>query len=80
VSDEVAKGDCVETFSGVVKFRIIHIINGHHKLVACDCADNDVCVPCFALGKVGSLSGFTRRSSSGRINGIVRRCCTRNRV
>jgi hypothetical protein len=29
VSDEVAKGDCVETFSGVTEFHIINIIDGH---------------------------------------------------
>ncbi len=73
VSDEVAKGDCIETFGGVIKFCIIHIIDGCLELVACDCADNDVCVPCLALGKVGCPSGFTHRSSSGRIDGIVRR-------
>jgi hypothetical protein len=78
VSDKVAKGDHVETFGGVIEFHIIHITNGCRKLVACDCADNDVCVPRLALGKVGSPSGFTRRSSSGWIDGIVKRCHTRN--
>ncbi len=73
VSEEIAKGDCIETFGGVIQFCIIHIINGCCKLVACDCADNDVCVPDLALGKVGSPSRFTSRSSSGRIDGIVRR-------
>jgi hypothetical protein len=73
VSDEVAKGDCIETFGEVVKFCIIHIINGYHEFVACDCVDDDVCVPRLALGKVDSPSNFTRRSSSGRIDGIVRR-------
>ncbi len=73
VSNEVAKRDCVETFGGAIEFCIAHIIDGRCKLVACDCADDDVCVPCLALGKVGSSSGFTHRSSSGRIDGIVRR-------
>ncbi len=80
VCDKVAKGDCFETFGGVIEFCIIHIIDGCRKLVACDCADDDVCVPCLALGEVGSPSGFTCRSSSGRIDGIVRRCCARNCV
>ncbi len=73
VSDEVAKGDCIETFGGVIEFCIIHIVNGCCKLVACDCVDDDVCVPCLALGKVGCPSCFTCRSSSGRIDGIVKR-------
>ncbi len=51
----------------------VHIVNGCLELVACDCADDDVYVPRLALGEVGSLSGFTRRSSSRRIDGIVRR-------
>jgi hypothetical protein len=80
VSDKVAKGDCVETFGGVIKFCIIHINDGRPKLDACDCADYDVCVPRLALGKFGSRSGFTCRSSSGRIDGIVRRHCARNCV
>jgi hypothetical protein len=80
VSDKIAKGDHVETFGGVIKFCIIHIVDGCRKLVACDRADDDVCVPCLALNKVGSLSGFTSRSSSGRIDGIVRRCHARNCV
>ncbi len=71
VSDEIMKGNCVETFGGAIEFHIINIINGHHKLVVCDCADDDVCVPCLALGKVGSPRGFARRSSSGQIYGIV---------
>ncbi len=73
VSDKVVKGDRVETFGGVIKFCIIHIVDGRRKMAACDCADNDVCVPPLVLGKVGNPSGFTRRSSSGRIDGIVRR-------
>ncbi len=73
VSDEVAKGDRVETVGGVIEFCIIHIVDGHCKLVACDCADDDVCVPRFALHKVGSPRGFMHRSSSRRIVGIVRR-------
>jgi hypothetical protein len=64
VSDEVAKGECIETFGGVIKFRIIHFVDGCRKWVACDCADNDVCVSCLELSKVGSPSGFTHRSSS----------------
>jgi hypothetical protein len=69
VRDKVAKGDHVETFSGVVEFCIIHIVDGCLELVACDYADNNVCVPHLALGKVGSPSGFMCRSSSGRIDG-----------
>ncbi len=74
MSDEIVKGDCIEAFGGVIKFRIINIVDGRHDLVVCDCADDDVCVPRLALGKVGCLSGFVHRSSSGRIDGIVRRC------
>ncbi len=73
VSDEVTKRDCIETFGGVINFRIINIVDGRRELVMCDCADNGVCVPRLALGKVGCLSSFARRSSSGRIDGIVRR-------
>ncbi len=80
VSDEIAKGDCIETFGGVIKFCTIHVIDGCHESVACDCADNNVCVPCLALGKIGSPSSFTSRSSSGRVDGIVRRCCAGNCV
>jgi hypothetical protein len=80
LSYEVAKGDCVETFGGVIEFLIIHIINGRHKLVLCDCADDDVCVPCLVLFKVGSSSGLMHRSSSGWIDGIVRRRRIRNCV
>ncbi len=80
VCDKVAKGDCVETFGGVIEFCIIHIVDGCRELVACDCADNDVCVPRLALGKVGSPSGFMRRSSSGLNDGIVRRRCAGNCV
>ncbi len=80
VSDKVAKGNCIETFGGVIELRIINIINGCRELVVCDCADNDVCVPRLALGKVGGLNGFARRSSSGRIYGIVRRRRTGNCV
>ncbi len=79
VHDKVAKGDRV-TFSGVVEFCIIHIVDGCRKLVACDCEDDDVCVPHLALGKVGSPSSFKHRSSSGRIDGIVRRRRARNCV
>ncbi len=49
VSDKIAKGDCVETFGRVIKLCIIHILDGCCKLVACDCTDNDVCVPRLAL-------------------------------
>ncbi len=80
VSDEVTKGDCVETFGGVIKFRIINIIDGRRKLFACDCADNYVCVPRLALSKVGCPSSFAHRSSSRRIDEIVRRCCAGNCV
>jgi hypothetical protein len=78
VSDKVAKRDCVETFGGVIKLGIIHILNGCRKLVTCDCADDDVCSPRLALGKVGSPSGFACRSSSERIDGIVSRRCAGN--
>ncbi len=80
VSDKVAKGDCIETFGGVIEFCIIHIVNGRRELVACDCTDNDACVQCLTLIKVGGSSSFRRRSSSGRIDGIVRRCCAGNCV
>ncbi len=79
-SDKVTKGDCIETFGGVIKFRIINIIDGRPKLVLCDCADNDVCIQCLVLGEVGCPSGFACRSSSGRIDGIVRRRHARNCV
>ncbi len=72
-SGDVTKRDCVETFGGVIKFCIINIVNGRCKLVACDGADDDVCVPCLALGKVGSSSSFVSRSSGGQIDGIFRR-------
>ena len=58
VSDKVAKGDCIETFGGVIEFRIIHIVDGHHKLVACDGADDDVGIPRLLFGKVGGTSCF----------------------
>jgi hypothetical protein len=80
VRDKVAKGDCIETFGGVIDFCLIHIVNGCRKLVACDCEDDDVCVPRLALSEVGSPSGFTCRSSSGGIDGIVRRHRARNCV
>ncbi len=69
VSDKVMKGDCVETFGGVIKFCIINIIDGRRKLVACDCVDDYVCVPCFALGKVGSPSSFARGVAAGGLIG-----------
>ncbi len=78
VSDKVAKGDHIETFGGVIEFCIIHIVNGCRELVACDCAEDDVCVPRLALGEVGSPSCVMRRSSSGRIDGIVRMRCIGN--
>ncbi len=78
VSNKVAKGDCVETFGGVIKFRIINIVNGRCELVACDGVDDDVCVPRLVLGKVGSSSSFASRSSGGRSDGIFRRRRTRN--
>ncbi len=78
MSDKVAKGDCIETFGVVVKLRIINIVNGCHKSVMCDGADNNVCVPHLALGKVGGLSCFASRSSSGWIDGIFRRRHARN--
>ncbi len=74
VSDEVVKGDPVETFGGIFEIRLKNINNGPHILVNCDGADDDGCVPCLALGKVGSLSSFASRSSGGRIDGIFRRC------
>ncbi len=80
VSDKVAKGDRVETFGGVIQFRLINIVNGHCKLVTCNCADNNVCVPRIALGKVGTPSGFVHRSSIEHIDGIVRRRRARNCV
>jgi hypothetical protein len=80
VSDKVVKGDCIETFSGVIKVCIIHIIDGCPELVTCNCVDNDVCVPRLALDEVGSPSGFTHRSSSGPIDGIARRHHTGNCV
>ena len=60
--------DSVETFGGVVKSGVVDIVDCCHKLVACDCVDDDLFVPCLALGKVGSPSGFTCRSSSRRID------------
>ena len=78
VSDKVAKGDRVETFGGVIEFRIINIINCRCKLVACDGADNDLCVPRPAFGKVGSSSNFASRSSGEQIDGIFRRRHVRN--
>jgi hypothetical protein len=73
VSDDVATGDCVETFGGVIKFCIINIVNGHRKLVMCDGVGDDVCVPRLAFGKVGSSSSFTSRISDGWIDGVFRR-------
>ncbi len=74
VSDKAAKGDRVETFGGVIEFRIINIIDSRRELVACDGADDYVCVPRLAFGKVGSSSRFfASRSSGGQIDGIFRR-------
>jgi hypothetical protein len=69
VSDEVMKGDSVETFGGVIEFRIINIVDGRRKLVACDCADNDVCVPRLVLSKVGCLSCFDAGAAAGGLMG-----------
>jgi hypothetical protein len=65
VSDEATKGNCVETFGGVIKFRIVNTVDGSHKSVACDGVDDDVCVPRLVLGKVGSSSSFASRSGKG---------------
>ncbi len=80
VSDEVTKGDLVETFGGDIEFCIIHIVYGCRKLVVCDCADDDVCVPCLVLREVGSPSCLMCRSSSRQIDGIVGRRRTGNCV
>ncbi len=59
MGDKVLEGTRVETLGGIVECVIIYIIDCRRELVACDGADNDVGIPCLAVGKVGGLSCFS---------------------
>ncbi len=73
VSDEVAEGNCVEAFGGIVEGYVVSVVDGRCKLVACDGGHDQVCVPCLAFGEVGGSSRFTCRCGRRWIDGIVGR-------
>jgi hypothetical protein len=72
VGDEVPEGYRLETLGGIVEQGIIYVVNCRCKLVACDGADDDVGIPCLAVGKVGSSSCFLRGCGSRWIERIFR--------
>jgi hypothetical protein len=41
-----------------IESGVIDVIDHGGKLVVCDGGDNNVSIPCFAFGEVGSASGF----------------------
>ena len=69
---KIPEGNCIETLGGIVKHGSIYIIDSCHKLVVCDGANNDVSIPCLAVGKVGGSSCFLRGCGSRWIERIFR--------
>ncbi len=69
VSDEIANGDCIETFSGVIEFCIIHIVDDCRDLVACDCADNDVCFHALGLARLAAHAASQAGAAAGGLMG-----------
>ena len=78
MGDKVPEGNRIETLGGIVKRGIIYVVNCRRKLVACDGADNDVGIPCLAVGEVDSSSCFLRGCGSRWIEQIFGRRVSRN--
>ncbi len=72
VGDEIREGNRVETLGGILERGIIYVVDSRLKLVRCDGANNDVGIPCLAVGKVGNSSCFLCGCSSRWIERIFR--------
>jgi hypothetical protein len=53
VHDEGAEIDGIETFNGVVKNRVVDVVDHRHKSIVCDGEDHLVGVPYLASGGIG---------------------------
>ncbi len=71
VSRQIAEGNCVQSFSWVVKCGIVNVVDGHGKLAVCDDAQDEVKLPCFLFCKVGCVGGFAGWGGRGRIDKIM---------
>ncbi len=78
VCAEVLEEDCVESFCGIIEGSVVYVINGHHKMVACDGGYNKVGVPCLLFGKVGGTCLFAGRSGGGGVDRILGGSCHRD--
>ncbi len=56
----------VESFGGIIELRVVKVVDCRRKLIASDGTDDDVYVPCLAVGKVGGASCFAGRGGPGR--------------
>ncbi len=72
MGDKVLEGNHVETLGGIIKHGIIYVVNCCRELVASDGADDDVGIPCLAVGKVGGSSCFLQGCGSRWIEQIFR--------
>ncbi len=53
--NELAERDRVETFGGVIEPRIVDVVDGGGKLIACDGGHDKIRVPRFAFGDVRAV-------------------------
>ena len=71
VCDEVAERDGVEALSGVVKSRVIYVVDGCCELVACDGGNDEIGIPRFLFDEVGGACCFAGRECSRCVDGII---------
>ena len=69
--DEFAEPYGIEALDGVVKSRVVYVIDGCSELVACDGGNDKIHVPSLSFGEVGCACCFAGRECGRLIDGIV---------